>query len=80
MLRHLLPARDRSVFDRNKAMTRAIEAGEPVTGVYVQCFLSRLDSNFPQFGLLVSRSVGAVRVGVSNEEGIGPPNRYIPGL
>lgn len=33
VLRHLLPARDRSVFDRNMAMMRALEAGEPVTGV-----------------------------------------------
>ena len=27
------PARDRSVFDRNMAMMRALEAGEPVTRV-----------------------------------------------
>lgn len=33
VLRHLLTARDRSVFDRNMAMMRALEAGEPVTGV-----------------------------------------------
>ena len=33
MLRHLLTARDRSVFDRNMAMMCALEAGEPVTGV-----------------------------------------------
>ena len=33
MLRHLPPARDRSVFDRNMAMMRALEAGEPVTRV-----------------------------------------------
>ena len=43
-------------------------------GVYVQCFLSRLGSVFPQFGLLVSRSVGAVWAGGAYEEGIGPPN------
>ena len=48
--------------------------------VYVQCFLSRLGSVFPQFGLLVSRSVGAVWAGGAYEEGIGPPNLYIPGL
>lgn len=30
VLRHLPPARDRSVFDRNMAMMRALEAGEPV--------------------------------------------------
>ena len=33
VLRHLPPARDRSVFDRNMAMMRALEAGEPVTRV-----------------------------------------------
>ena len=33
VLRHLLSARDRSVFDRNMAMMRALGAGEPVTGV-----------------------------------------------
>ncbi|NBH70435.1 transposase, partial [Bifidobacterium pseudolongum] len=33
MLRHLLTARDRSVFDRNMAMMRALGAGEPVTRV-----------------------------------------------
>ncbi len=49
-------------------------------GVYVQCFLGRLGSVFPQFGLLVSRSVGAVWTGGLCKEGIGPPNLYIPGL
>ncbi|WP_129904255.1 hypothetical protein [Bifidobacterium pseudolongum] len=34
MLRHALTARDRSVFDRNMAMMRALEAGEPVTCVW----------------------------------------------
>ena len=33
VLRHLLTARDRSVFDRNMAMMRALGAGEPVTRV-----------------------------------------------
>lgn len=33
MLRHALTTRDRSVFDRNMAMMRALEAGEPVTCV-----------------------------------------------
>ncbi len=35
--------------------------------VHIQCLLSRLGSNFPQFGLLVSRSVSAVWIGVSYE-------------
>ena len=34
MLRHALTTRDRSVFDRNMAMMRALEAGEPVTCVW----------------------------------------------
>ena len=34
MLRHALTARDRSVFDRNMALMRALEAGEPVTCVW----------------------------------------------
>lgn len=55
-------------------------AGLRLSRVYVQCFLSRLGSVFPQFGLLVSRSVGAVWAGGAYEEGIGPPNLYIPGL
>lgn len=57
----------------------AVQQGTPLS-VYVQCFLSRLGSVFPQFGLLVSRSVGAVWAGGAYEEGIGPPNLYIPGL
>ena len=48
--------------------------------VYVQCFLGRLGSVFPQLGLLVSRSVGAVWTGGLYREGIGPSNLYIPGL
>lgn len=33
VLYHLLPSQDCSVFDRNMAMMRALEDGEPVTGV-----------------------------------------------
>lgn len=60
VLRHLPPARDRSVFDRNMAMMRALEAGEPVTRVakrygvvLLQCLFSRLISIFPQCGRMV---------------------------
>lgn len=35
---------------------------------------------FPQLGLLVFRSVGSVWAGGLNEEGIGPPDLYIPEL
>ncbi len=49
-------------------------------GVYVQCFLSSLGGIFPQLGLLAFRSVGSVWAGGLSEEGIGPPDLYIPEL
>ena len=48
--------------------------------VYVQCFLSSLGGIFPQLGLLAFRSVGSVWAGGLNEEGIGPPDLYVPEL
>lgn len=50
------------------------------SAVYVQCFLSSLGGIFPQLGLLAFRSVGSVWAGGLNEEGIGPPDLYIPEL